>query len=174
MLGIEPVTVRKYSHALEKHGYEFEKNKDRRVFKHRDLAVLQQLKYMKEKMGISLDKTAEIVVMKNIDSESDYPTNLRAVQTPELQENGNLQPHDMLYMYSTVSLIAEQNQRILERLDRERLENEYLRQELTALRKQVDEQGQQTFDRLDTFDKRMETVLQEREERQPFWKKLFK
>lgn len=174
MLGVETVTVRKYSHALEQYGYQFNKNKDRRVFKRRDLAVLQQLKYMKEKAGMNLNMTAEIVVMKNADSESDYPTNDISLQAPESQENGDLMQYDNRMLNRSVSLVIEQNKRIIERLDRERQENEELKKEVAALREQVDRQGKHSGERLDTFHQRIESVLQEREKKEPFWKKFFR
>lgn len=174
MLGVETVTVRKYSHALEQYGYQFDKNKDRRVFKRRDLAVLQQLKYMKEKAGMSLDKTAEIVVMKNAESESDYPSNDISLQMQDSQQTGDLVQYDNRMMNRSVSLMIEQNKRILERLDREHQENVDLKKEVSALREEVARQGKHSGERLDTFHQRIESVLQEREKKEPFWKKFFR
>lgn len=58
-VGIAKPTVRKYALILEKHGYRFEKNGDRRLFLNRDLKALEQLK-----TADNMEKTAYALAQK--------------------------------------------------------------------------------------------------------------
>ncbi|MGF7036754.1 DNA-binding transcriptional MerR regulator [Paenibacillus mucilaginosus] len=59
ILGVEPVTVRKYALALEKAGYFFERSdSDHRLFSNKDVIALQQLKALRERSGMSVETAA--------------------------------------------------------------------------------------------------------------------
>ncbi|MYL43993.1 MerR family transcriptional regulator [Virgibacillus salexigens] len=173
MLGVESVTVRKYSQSLEQFGYTFEKQKDRRVYKTSDLALLQQLKYMKERTGMSLNKTAEIVVMKHSEQKSDQATNTVSPISQEQQENGNLMQYDKQYINRSISLIIEQNERILSELEREKKEKEELHEEILKLHEKLNKQHEEQTERIDTFNQRFEQVMEEKKGKESIWKKIF-
>ncbi|MDT2262665.1 hypothetical protein P7H12_01920 [Paenibacillus larvae] len=62
MLGIETVTVRKYALALEKAGYIISRDdKDRRTYSDVDAMALQQLFTLRERSGMTVEKSAEMV-----------------------------------------------------------------------------------------------------------------
>jgi DNA-binding transcriptional MerR regulator len=66
MLGIEAVTVRKYAMALEKAGYIVDRSdSDRRTFSEKDAMVFQQLKALRERSGLTVEKSAEVVAAKH-------------------------------------------------------------------------------------------------------------
>jgi DNA-binding transcriptional MerR regulator len=66
MLGIESVTLRKYSIALEKAGYIFLRNdNDRRLYSERDVMALQQLKALRERNALNVENAAMAVATKH-------------------------------------------------------------------------------------------------------------
>ena len=173
MLGVESVTVRKYCQSLEQFGYTFEKQKDRRVYTTNDLALLQQLKYMKERTGMSLNKTAEIVVMKHSEQKSDQATNSVSPIPQEQKENSSLMQYDNQYINRSISLIIEQNERILSELEREKKEKAELHEEIQKLHKKLNEQQQDQKLRTETIDQRLTEILDTKKETKSFWKKIF-
>lgn len=65
MLGLEPVTLRKYSIALEKAGYIFLRNdSDRRLYSERDAMALQHLKALRERNALNVDNAAMAVATR--------------------------------------------------------------------------------------------------------------
>lgn len=68
MLGVEPVTVRKYSVALEKAGYIIERSgTDRRIYTEKSVTAFNELKALRFHNALSLEAAAMIVASRNTD-----------------------------------------------------------------------------------------------------------
>lgn len=79
MLGIETVTVRKYALALEKAGYIISRDdKDRRTYSDVDAMALQQLFTLRERSGMTVEKSAEMVASRFLAEQASSPAPVAA------------------------------------------------------------------------------------------------
>lgn len=64
-LGVEAVTIRKYCKALEAHGYSVQKDANgHRQYDDKDATAFQELKALRERTGLPLDKCAEVIAAR--------------------------------------------------------------------------------------------------------------
>ena len=65
LLGVETVTVRKYSAALERHGYIVRKDGNgNRLYDEQDATLYKDLKALRDRSGMPLDKCAEVIASR--------------------------------------------------------------------------------------------------------------
>lgn len=114
-LGVEAVTIRKYALALEKAGHSVNRDaNDNRVYSEQDAMVFQQLKTIRERSGLTVEKSAEVVVAKLREaSVSVSPAVIEA-------ENTNLARYDERYNEIAGQLVEvlKVNRALGERLER--------------------------------------------------------
>jgi DNA-binding transcriptional MerR regulator len=84
ILGVEPVTVRKYALALEKAGYFFERSdSDHRLFSNKDVIALQQLKALRERSGMSVETAAIAISTRHKAASSGITLSLNTNKNPD-------------------------------------------------------------------------------------------
>lgn len=114
-LGLEAVTIRKYCGALEKYGYiVFKDGNGQRQYDDKDATVLQELKALCDRSGMTVDAAAEVIATRNIRS-------LGVIAPPVLEpEKQELMRYDKRYdqMMETVKVMAERNERQAAELER--------------------------------------------------------
>ena len=132
MLGIEPVTVRKYAAALEKAGYIVERSEnDRRLFSEKDVMVFQQLKALRDRNALNVETAAMIVATKHLQASKSVALSVRSEEN-SLQTRYEKRFDDLEVK---VHQLVELNQALLSRIEqRERWEDERDRQLMEVLR----------------------------------------
>lgn len=132
MLGIEPVTVRKYASALERAGYIVERSEnDRRLFSEKDAMVFHQLKALRDHNGLSVETAAMIVATKHLQASESVSLAVRS------EENAIRTRYEKRFddLETKVHQLIEINQTLLARIERrERWEEERDRQLMEVLR----------------------------------------
>ena len=114
-LGLEAVTIRKYCGALEKYGYiVFKDGNGQRQYNDKDATVLQELKALCERSGMTVDSAAEVIATRNLRS---YDVVAPSVLEPD---NQALMRYDKRYeqMTEIVKTMAERNERQAAELER--------------------------------------------------------
>lgn len=114
-LGVESVTVRKYCGALEKHGYiVFKEGNGQRKYSDEDATVLQELKALCERSGMTVDTASEVVAARhNRENEFVAPAIIGDVKQ-------DIKRYEKRYdqMMVTVCSLVEHNERQAAELDR--------------------------------------------------------
>lgn len=84
IIGVETVTVRKYALALEKAGYLFERSgSDHRLFSDKDVIIMQQLKTLRERSGMSVENAAIAISTRHREISNSVTLSLNTHNTPD-------------------------------------------------------------------------------------------
>lgn len=114
ILGVKPVTVRKYAAALEDAGYIVERSDSgHRVYSEVDATVYRELQALCERSGMTVEKAAMVVATQHVRA--------RGSVAPAVieQQNAIAQRYEERYteMMGIIETLKEQNERLNKRME---------------------------------------------------------
>lgn len=188
MLGIESVTLRKYSIALEKAGYIFMRNdSDRRLYSERDVMALQQLKALRDRNALNVENAAMAVATKHrqVNGPSETVTHsdkLPVVSVPNryeaLEDKIDAQAVQIAQMSADMALLIEMNRELVMRMDERESSIQQLTEIVTAQKAIAAAGESRQEERLREHDEKLTMVLRGLQEtkklaERPVWKRIF-
>lgn len=158
MLSIEPVTLRKYSIALEKAGYIFIRNdSDHRLYTERDVISLQHLKALRERNALNVDNAAMAVTTRFFQVNGPSETVTHGENLPVLADTERYEALESKVdaQAEQIAQLIELNQRLIERLDERDAHINELVNVVTAQRELAAARGEEESER----DRKLTEVL---------------
>lgn len=164
ILGVQPVTVRKYSDILEKAGYVISRSENgRREYSEKDAMIFREVIELCERSGMKLEAAANLVVSREM---RDAGVIAHTEIVPVNDQNEQLIQYEERYNeLKQIMLSMEEQQRIIEEQNRVQAE------ELARLHKKMDDQNNNLSVILrETLETRRMIAAANEQKRKPFWK----
>lgn len=114
MIGLKEVTVRKYALALEAAGYLIERDEQsNRVYSDMDAMVFNQMKVLRDRSGLSVEKCAEAVAVKH----KQASVSVSPVVVEQKIERYDTRYEEQINEFKSIMVnMAKENERIREEL----------------------------------------------------------
>ncbi|MDN3019694.1 hypothetical protein PH210_26370 [Paenibacillus sp. BSR1-1] len=172
-VGIATPTVRKYGQILERNGYEFLKDGDRRIFVQSDIGVLIALRDTDK----PLDETAKDIVNQQKERIKDSTETEMALSIPygNLPQDPNQLKEILMFLVNEVAATREVNAQLTNDLSQLKTHVSRLQQDHHVISSNIANSAQKTITKIEKLSEQQnthyETLLQHEKEKSEFLQK---
>ena len=172
-VGIATPTVRKYSQILEKYGYEFLKDGDRRIFVQSDIEVLIALRDTDKSLS---DTAKDIVVQQKEKLEESNETNISIPDTYDsLPYDSNQLKEFLTFLANELATTREMNVQLTNDMSQLKTRVSQLQQDHHAISSSIGNSAQKTHAKIEKLTEQQKThyemLLQQAKQKNEFLQK---